>query len=81
MVLLNGEPEMISYAPLFSGSAARNGSGVEERQGQVDTNINSGEQREIQRISRMQISKNTSAREKTAGGSTLYPKTNSSFDI
>ncbi|KAH7574682.1 hypothetical protein ACOSP7_008920 [Xanthoceras sorbifolium] len=55
----------------LSGSAARSGSGAEERQVQVETNMNAGEHREIQRISTMQISKDTSARENAAADPTF----------
>ena len=58
----------------FTGSAARSGSGAEERHVQAETNMNASEHREIQRISTMQISKDTSARENAAAGPTSYPK-------
>ncbi|XP_048235865.1 cell cycle checkpoint control protein RAD9A isoform X1 [Ricinus communis] len=50
----------------LSGSAAR--SGTEERQAQGERNLNATEQREIQRISTIQISKDTSAVENVPGG-------------
>ncbi|KAM4108275.1 hypothetical protein ACB094_03G033200 [Castanea mollissima] len=51
----------------LSGSAAKSGSGsgigTEERQVQGETNLNANQQREMQRISTMQISKAASTRE------------------
>ncbi|XVF41876.1 hypothetical protein PTKIN_Ptkin01aG0315900 [Pterospermum kingtungense] len=43
----------------LSGSAAKSSSGVEERQVQGQRNLNATEQRDIQRISMMQITKDT----------------------
>uniref|UniRef100_A0A2N9I5X9 Uncharacterized protein n=1 Tax=Fagus sylvatica TaxID=28930 RepID=A0A2N9I5X9_FAGSY len=45
-----------------SGSGSGSGSGTEERQVQGETNLNTSEQREIQRISTMRISKVASTR-------------------
>lgn len=52
----------------LSGSAARSGSGggAEARQAPGERDLNANEQREIQRISTMHISKDTSARENVA---------------
>lgn len=52
----------------LSGSAARSGSGggTEARQAPGERDLNANEQREIQRISTMHISKDTSARENLA---------------
>ncbi|KAJ6762684.1 CELL CYCLE CHECKPOINT CONTROL PROTEIN [Salix purpurea] len=50
----------------LSGSAARSGSGAEARQDPGERDLNANEQREIQRISTMHISKDTSARETVA---------------
>ncbi|XWS64521.1 hypothetical protein CRYUN_Cryun05aG0011000 [Craigia yunnanensis] len=47
----------------LSGSAARSSSGVEERQVRGQRNLNASEQRDIQRISMMQITKDTPIRE------------------
>ncbi|KAJ0013605.1 hypothetical protein Pint_19799 [Pistacia integerrima] len=58
----------------LSGSAARSGSGAEGRHVQRERNVGASEQREIQRISRVQISKDASTRENVAAGPTLYPK-------
>ncbi|KAA8545175.1 hypothetical protein F0562_019936 [Nyssa sinensis] len=51
----------------LSGSAAKNGSGAEERQVQGERNENDNEQREIQRISTMHISKTRSVGENVLG--------------
>ncbi|XVE89647.1 hypothetical protein DITRI_Ditri20bG0012600 [Diplodiscus trichospermus] len=47
----------------LSGSAAKSSSGVEERQVQGQRNLNASEQRDIQRISMMQITKDIPIRE------------------
>ncbi|XP_017976248.1 PREDICTED: uncharacterized protein LOC18600470 isoform X4 [Theobroma cacao] len=47
----------------LSGSAAKSGSGVEERQVQKQQNLNASEQRDIQRISMMNITKDAPIRE------------------
>ncbi|KAF5454079.1 hypothetical protein F2P56_023771 [Juglans regia] len=58
----------------LSGSAARSGSGSEERQFQGERNLNASEQREIQRISTMQISKPASGRgNEPADPNTCHP--------
>ncbi|CAK7340651.1 unnamed protein product [Dovyalis caffra] len=57
----------------ISGSAARSGSGAEARQAPGERDLNANEQREIQRISTMQISKDMSARENVVVDSSLYP--------
>ncbi|KAK6228990.1 hypothetical protein SCA6_017941 [Theobroma cacao] len=52
----------------LSGSAAKSGSGVEERQVQKQQNLNASEQRDIQRISLMQITKAAPIRESVPAG-------------
>ncbi|XP_039022351.1 cell cycle checkpoint control protein RAD9A-like [Hibiscus syriacus] len=47
----------------LSGSAARNGNGVEERPVERQQNLNASEQRDIQRVSMMQITKDAPIRE------------------
>lgn len=58
-----------------AGSAAKNGSGsgTEERQVQGERNLNASEQREIQRISTMQISQAASARGNECADPNMYP--------
>ncbi|KAK9292196.1 hypothetical protein L1049_020158 [Liquidambar formosana] len=59
----------------LSGSVAKSGSGVEERQVQGEGNLNASEHREIQRISTIQISKAGSAGGNVpAGHISLHPK-------
>ncbi|KAJ1380895.1 Rad9/Ddc1 [Sesbania bispinosa] len=57
----------------LSASAVRNISALEERQAQEGTILNDTEQREIQRISTMRISKGTSVAGNNPIGSNLYP--------
>ncbi|KAJ4838816.1 hypothetical protein Tsubulata_032853 [Turnera subulata] len=57
----------------LSGSAARSGSGVEERQPQGERTLNESGQREIERISTMRISKDAGAGG-TVPEARLYPK-------
>lgn len=60
-----------------AGSAAKSGSGsgigTEERQVQGETNLNANQQREMQRISTMQISKAASTRENEPADPNMYP--------
>jgi len=62
---------------LHEGSAARSGGGggggAEARQAPGERDLNANEQWEIQRISTMHISKDTSARENVAVNPSLYP--------
>ncbi|XP_059598755.1 uncharacterized protein LOC100264904 isoform X1 [Vitis vinifera] len=58
----------------LSGSAAKSGSGAEGRHVQDERNPSAAEQREIQRISTIQISKARSAGGNVPGGSNPYPK-------
>ncbi|KAK6228986.1 hypothetical protein SCA6_017937 [Theobroma cacao] len=54
------------------GSAAKSGSGVEERQVQKLQNLNASEQRDIQRISMMQITKAAPIRETVPTGPNFF---------
>nr|CAN60819.1 hypothetical protein VITISV_033222 [Vitis vinifera] len=58
----------------LSGSAAKSGSGAEGMHVQDERNPSAAEQREIQRISTIQISKARSAGGNVPGGSNPYPK-------
>ncbi|XVF31376.1 hypothetical protein REPUB_Repub16aG0140600 [Reevesia pubescens] len=55
----------------LSGSAAKSSSGVEERQVQGQRNLNASEQRDIQRISMMQITKDAPIRERVPAAPTF----------
>ncbi|KAJ0078824.1 hypothetical protein Patl1_22528 [Pistacia atlantica] len=65
----------------LSGSAARSGSGAEGMHVQRERNVGASEQREIQRISRVQISKDASTRENVAAGPTLKGNVKSTFSL
>jgi hypothetical protein len=54
-------------------SGSGSGSGTEERQVQGETNLNTSEQREIQRISTMRISKVASSRGNEPTDPNMYP--------
>ncbi|EOY11496.1 Cell cycle checkpoint control protein family isoform 5 [Theobroma cacao] len=56
----------------LSGSAAKSGSGVEERQVQKQQNLNASEQRDIQRISMMNITKDAPIRESVPAAPNLH---------
>ncbi|XP_058002820.1 uncharacterized protein LOC110659765 isoform X2 [Hevea brasiliensis] len=55
------------------GSAARSGSGADGRQAQGERNLNATEQREIQRISMIQISKDACAQVNEPAGPRCHP--------
>ncbi|KAF2316855.1 hypothetical protein GH714_042196 [Hevea brasiliensis] len=57
----------------LSGSAARSGSGADGRQAQGERNLNATEQREIQRISMIQISKDACAQVNEPAGPRCHP--------
>ena len=66
---------ILSCSQLETGSAAKNGSGAEERQVQMGRNPNTNEEREIQRISTMHISRGAgSAEENVPAQPHSYPE-------